>query len=330
MNTRAVPSATLHPRIPSRSEFLPIRDLRYHFRHWGKEDSPKLFMLHGWMDMSASFQFLIDNLQYEWHVIAPDWRGFGLTDYALGHSYWFPNYVADLDAILQHFSPDEPVYLLGHSMGGNVASIYAGVRPERVRKLVNLEGYGLPSTRPVDAPLRYKRWLEQLSNPPVSKQYASQEDVMALLQRVNPRLSRERAEFLSSHWAVPNAESGAWEILADPMHRNSTPLLYRAEEALACWSGITAPTLWVEAEFSDIWQRLGITWNAVKPPEPGAESKDEEQKRLKHQEVFRTEFERRLGSIPNLTRKRIPDTGHTLHHDQPEQIAQITESFLLG
>ena len=66
---------------PSRSRFLSIRGLRYHLREWGLEGAPKLFMLHGWMDVSASFQFVVDELAADWHVIAPDWRGFGQTEW---------------------------------------------------------------------------------------------------------------------------------------------------------------------------------------------------------------------------------------------------------
>ncbi|MFX7140344.1 alpha/beta fold hydrolase, partial [Acinetobacter baumannii] len=85
------------------------------------------------MDMSASFQFMVDALQAEWHVIAPDWRGFGLTERAPAQSYWFPDYLADLDAILDHYAGEEAINLLGHSIGGNVVSLYAGVRPQRIK-----------------------------------------------------------------------------------------------------------------------------------------------------------------------------------------------------
>src|SRR5437867_3764938 len=121
----------------SESLFVPVRGLRYHCRCWGDERATKLFMLHGWMDVSASFQFLVDALRRDWRVIAPDWRGFGLSEWAKSDSYWFPDYFADLDRLLEHFHPDSPATLVGHSMGGNVAAMYAGIRPERVEKLVN-------------------------------------------------------------------------------------------------------------------------------------------------------------------------------------------------
>ena len=122
---------------PSRSEFLDLRGLRYHLRHWGNDDAPKIFMLHGWMDVSASFQFVVDALSREWHVIAPDWRGFGLTECNGTDTYWFADYIGDLDGILDHCASDEQVNLLGHSMGGNIACMYAGIRPARIRKLIN-------------------------------------------------------------------------------------------------------------------------------------------------------------------------------------------------
>jgi pimeloyl-ACP methyl ester carboxylesterase len=148
---------------PSRSEFITVRGLRYHIRHWGSEGAPKLFMTHGWMDVSASFQFMVDCLQRDWHVIAPDWRGYGLTDRVGADTYWFPDYMGDLDVILDHYSPDEPVNLLGHSMGGNVVSVYAGVRPARIKKLINLEG---PTRRPGALP---NGWMNYARRPPCAR-----------------------------------------------------------------------------------------------------------------------------------------------------------------
>ena len=114
---------------PSRSEFITVRGLRTHVRHWGREGAPTIFMVHGWMDVAASFQFVVDCLDGDWHVIAPDWRGFGLSERTHSDTYWFPDYVADLDVLLEHYSPGEAVNLLGHSMGGNVVSLYAGMHP---------------------------------------------------------------------------------------------------------------------------------------------------------------------------------------------------------
>jgi pimeloyl-ACP methyl ester carboxylesterase len=288
---------------PSRSEFLTIRGLRIHLRHWGREGAPKLFMAHGWMDMSASFQFVVDALQGDWHVIAPDWRGFGLSERSGNDTYWFPDYFADLEAILDHYSPDAPVNLLGHSMGGNIVSVYAGVRPERIARLINLEGFGLPATRPEQAPGRYAKWLDEVKVPPAMRGYASLGEVALRLQKTNPRLSDARAAFLAQHWAARNAD-GQWEILGDPAHKMPGPLLYQIEEVLACWRRITAPVLWVEAEHTDMWRWMGP------------------------KEQARAEVDRRLAQIASVTPRMMPDAGHMLHHDQPELLARMIEEFL--
>jgi pimeloyl-ACP methyl ester carboxylesterase len=288
---------------PSRSEFLTIRGLRTHVRHWGREGAPKLFMAHGWMDMSASFQFVVDALAGDWHVIAHDWRGFGLTERSGNDTYWFPDYFADLEAILDHYSPDEPVNLLGHSMGGNIVSVYAGVRPGRIAKLINLEGFGLPATHPGQAPSRYAKWLDEVKAPPVMRGYASLQDVAARLQKTNPRLPADRAAFLAQHWAAQNAQ-GEWEILGDPAHKMPGPLLYQVEEVLACWRRITAPVLWVEAEHTDMWRWMGP------------------------KEEARHEVDRRLAQLAKVTPRMMPDAGHMLHHDQPEMLARMIEDFL--
>ncbi|WP_292934643.1 alpha/beta hydrolase [Noviherbaspirillum sp.] len=287
----------------SRSEFIPVRGLQYHVRHWGNEDAPKLFMVHGWMDVSASFQFVVDCLKRDWHVIAPDWRGFGLTKNPGVDSYWFADYLGDLDAILSHYSPDAPVDLLGHSMGGNVVCIYSGVRPERIRKLINLEGFGLPSTHPEQAPKRYSKWLDELRDPPGMRAYSTQAEVAARLQKTNPRLTDERAAFLAGHWSAQNAR-GEWEILGDPAHKLSSPILYRVDEVLACWQAITAPVLWVEADDTEAWRWMGP------------------------KEKARVEIDRRIKFIPNVTTAMINDAGHMLHHDQPQALATLIEQFL--
>ena len=294
----------LHPVKLSRSEFIPIRGLRTHVRHWGSPDAPKLFMLHGWMDVSASFQFVVDNFANNWHVIAPDWRGFGLTERVQSDCYWFADYLGDLEAILDHYAHEEAVNLVGHSMGGNVAGIYAGVRPHRLAKLVNLEGFGLAATEPTMAPARYAQWLDELREPPSMRAYETIDGVIARLMKTNPRLARDRAEFLAAHWSAQN-ENGQWEILGDSAHKITGATLYRVKEVIACWEKITAPVLWVEAHDSDLWRWMG------------------------GRDKVRAELDRRRACIPNVKSAVVNDAGHMLHHDQPELLARLIEDFLV-
>ena len=289
--------------LSSQSEFVVVRGLRMHVRLWGRAGAPKLFMLHGWMDVAASFQFVADSLAGDWQIIAPDWRGFGLSERSHADTYWFPDYLADLDFLLDHYAPGEAVNLLGHSMGGNIASVYAGVRPARVRRLINLEGFGLPGSHPAQAPKRLAEWLNALHEPPQLRSYPDLAAVAGRLQKTNPRLSDARAAFLAPHWAGQNAD-GMWDILADPAHKQPNPVLYQIEEVLACWRAISAPVLWVEAEDTNMWQWMG--------PKPAA----------------RIEVDRRLAQLSNVTSRMMADAGHMLHHDQPELLAHMIEAFL--
>jgi pimeloyl-ACP methyl ester carboxylesterase len=294
-------------RRRARSEFLRIRGLNYHVNLWGdaslvSPDRPALVMVHGWMDVGASFQFVVDAMAEDRFVIAPDWRGFGLTDAPGTDSYWFPDYLGDLDALLDALAPGQAVDLVGHSMGGNVVMIYAGARPERIRRLVNLEGFGMPETRPSQAPKRYRQWLDELKAPVALKAYESLDAVAARLRKTNPRLPADKAAWLARHWSRQEAD-GQWHILGDAAHKRVNPLLYRKDEVLACWQQIAAPVLWVEGDETDVTK-----WWGDRYP--------------------RADFESRLAVVPRLERQLLQQCGHMLHHDQPQALASHLERFL--
>ena len=284
---------------PSVSQFLEIRGLRYHLRRWPAPGAPKMFLLHGWMDVSASFQFMVDELQKEWDVYAPDWRGYGLTEWGKSDCYWFPDYLADLDAIVDEVSPQVPVNLVGHSLGGNVGALYAGARPERVARFANLEGFGMAPTRPEQAPKRYARWLDELRDRPGLRPYAGYAELADRLQAGNKRLSRDKAEFLARHWGQEN--EGKVLLRSDPAHKIVNPVLYRYEEARACWAAVTAPVLWVEAAETETLKRINLTPAQV--------------------------AERRM-AFRDVRYATVPDAGHMLHHDQPRAVARLLEEFL--
>ena len=298
---------------PARSEFVPIRQLNYHVRLWGPatSDLPPLVLVHGWMDVSASYQFVVDAFSQAFaqgrRIIAPDWRGFGLTAPPVPTDhYFFPDYLADLDQLLDHYAPGTPVDLVGHSMGGNVAMFYAGARPARVRRLVNLEGFGMPASKPTKAPKRYAEWMDELKalqrGEMALKTYDSADGVARRLMKTNPRLPQDKAQWLARHWARPNAQ-GQWEILGDAAHKITNAMLFRLEEALALYAAITAPVLVIEGSDDSLSQ----WWK-------GRYSLDE--------------FHERLKAVPVLSRQVLPDSGHMLHHDQPERLARALEAFL--
>ena len=282
-------------------EFIDLRGLRTHVRIWGPNEAPQLFLLHGWMDVSATFQFLVDGLARDWRVIAPDWRGFGNTQWC-NHSYWFPDYVADLDALLAHYSPDTPARLVGHSLGGNVVCLYAGIRPERVARLVSLEGFGMHASDPAEAPGRYAKWLDLVRSGPSYNRYADYADLADRLRRGNLRLSADQAAFLAERLGRENHDKQV-VVAADPYHKLPNPLLYHLQDAKACWRKIVAPVLWVAARDSFVMKAYA--------GETGA-----------------ADYRDRIACFSDIRTAMLEDASHNMHHDQPQQLARLIEEFL--
>jgi pimeloyl-ACP methyl ester carboxylesterase len=282
------------PRIST----LELRGIRHRVVRWGPVDARPAVFLHGWADTASTFQFLVDAFAADHAVVALDWRGFGGSEW-FGTPYWFPDYYADLDALLDVVHPDAPALLVGHSMGGNIAASYAGIRPERVRGVVNLEGVGLKRTLPDEAPARYRRWLAELREPPRFGEFADLEQFTAVLMRRNPRLTPERARFVAESWSRVGAD-GVVRVNADPMHRMVNPVLYRREEAESCWRAATAAMLLVLGGHSEFRASLG------------ADATDA---------YLRAHFAR-------LTVVTLAEAGHMLHHDAPEALAALVEPWL--
>lgn len=284
---------------PSRVEYFSLRGRRQALRRWGPAEAPPLVLLHGWMDVAASFQFVVDALSREWSVLAPDWRGFGDSQENRG-PYWFADYLGDLDALLDSLFPRQAVPLVGHSMGGNVACLYAGLRPQRISHLVSLEGFGINDMVPAQAPERLSAWLDQLAAPPSLHAYSDRTALASRLRRDNPRLTPARAEFLATHLGRID-DDGSVKWAGDPWHKAASPLLYRLEEAKACWRRVQAPTLWVR----------------------GAETSF-----LKRFHIDEGDYRERLGCFASAREAVVADAGHMLHHDAPEAVAALLESFI--
>jgi pimeloyl-ACP methyl ester carboxylesterase len=297
------------PRRRAHSRHVPIRGLDYHLLQWGEPQpgQPLLLLMHGWMDVGASFQFMVDQLADAADgprcIVAPDWRGFGRTVCPPSvDAYWFPDYVGDLDALVDALSPEAPVDLLGHSMGGNVVMSYAGVRPQRIRRLVNLEGFGLPDADPQQAPQRLADWLDELKTPQRLKPYASRAQVAQRLRANNPRLAADHALWLADHWAQPDAD-GQWHLQADAAHKRINPVPYRAADVVATWSRISAPLLWVQGDSSTPERHWQGRYSVA-------------------------EFHQRLDQVPHVRREVLGQAGHMLHHDQPQALAALLADFL--
>lgn len=292
------------PVKPSASRFVAVRGLSYHVRTWGDPAARKLFLLHGWMDVSASFQFMVDALAGDWHVLAPDWRGFGLSE-TPQDGYWFLDYAADLDALVRAIAPGERIALAGHSLGANVALLYAGARPGNVAHVVALDGFGVPDQPADQAPQKLAHWLDALVAPEGFAPYRDMDAVADRLQKNNRRLSRDKAAFIAEHWAE-RMPDGSARLRADPKHKLPFPTTYRMADMYAVWRAIAAPMLWVAGADSHIPKWLAAGGDPA------------------------TEVARRFAHVPGARMATIPDAGHMLHHDQPEAVAREVEAFLAG
>jgi pimeloyl-ACP methyl ester carboxylesterase len=285
-------------RIPVRGNTHRVRGVDYHISEWGDPADPLLVYLHGWGDSGATFQFVVDALVSRWHVVAPDWRGFGQT-HCRASGYWFPDYLADLDDLLSKYCPSEPVRIVGHSMGGNIGGLYAGAMPERVRAFVNVEGFGLPDTSPTEAPARYREWLRRQREVPHFTRFGSMEGLARHIAKRSPRMTAAQARFVATAWAEEGPAGPT--LFADPAHKRPNAVLYRRAEAEACWRNVTAPVLLVAGADSAVLEAIGAQPSGCGLTLPFAD--------------VRTRI--------------VAACGHMVHFEAPGKLAAAIEDFLL-
>jgi len=283
----------------SATEFLTVRGLRLHVRRWGRKGLPRLLLLHGFLDASSTFDRFARALSTWFEVIAPDLRGFGLSGWA-AQGYWFPDYLADVDALLDHYGGSEAsLPLVGHSLGAQIVAAYAGVRPRRVTRLVCLDG-PLPYRRDAQAAVHQLRlWLDQQRGGPDDPvDYDSFPAFARRLRKLHPRFDDATALHIAHCWGVENDE-GRVRLRADPRHRQVFALSFKAEDYETMWRAVEAPSLFVDGGESTLIQRMG------------------EAARLSQLALFR-----------DHRRVVIPDAGHMLHLDAPDATAQAVLEFL--
>jgi len=279
---------------------LNIRGLNYHVQEWGDSSKPTVFLLHGWMDCGGSYKFVAEHLSDKYHLVAPDLRGFGKTDHAQG--YWFPDYFADIDQLFDHYSPNHKINLVGHSMGGNIALMYAGIKPERIANVISLEALGMAPTESTDTPGKYRRWMFEILSGEPSKVYPNEESFRRSIRKGNPSLNEGMVSELVELWGQPYGSDGALQLKHDHSHRYANPVRYNFDDVVAVWREITA--------------RVGVVMAS--------------QSKMYHymQKMGRIEQARQVLKIADQDYFLVEDSDHMVHLEQPYETAMCIAQFL--
>lgn len=279
---------------------IEANSLTHHVLVWNTAvpGDATVVLLHGFLDLAWSFTRLAQTLAQHYRVVAPDWRGHGDSGWVGGGGYYyFMDYAADLARLLPALAHGR-VYLVGHSLGGMVATCYAGAYPDRVQRLALLEGTGPPAGDPEQAPERLRLHVDTVdavraapAKPLASIAAAAQR----LLQR-HPRLEPQWAQTLAEQATRPAPEgppgSRVWKF--DPLHRTRTPLPFSLPAFAAFARRIHCPVLLVDGALTE------FAW-----------ARDRERQALYAQRTVAT----------------VPGAGHMLHLDQPQAVAELLLRF---
>jgi pimeloyl-ACP methyl ester carboxylesterase len=277
------------------SRYYHCQGLRLHFADWGNPQAPPLLLVHGGLDHSRSWDHLARALRRNFHVVVPDLRGHGESEWATGSSYSLADHVYDLTGLVKAAS-FENVSIVGHSMGGMVSLTYAGAFPEEVSRLVVLDGVtNYPARRVKPADVRIAEWISDLDKLAQRKihRYASVADGAERILHRNRHLTREQAMHLAIHGLKQNPD-GTYGRKFDPYLRARAPYRLSLEDHIGLWSRIACPTLLVSGSESFL-------------PDPATAGV------MKH-------FE-------NAELARIEGAGHWLQHDKPDQVLDLLKKF---
>lgn len=280
------------------SHFFYSHRLKLQFWDWGRDDKPPMLLVHGGLDHARNWDWVARALRNDFHVYALDLRGHGNSAWAPGALYSIAEHVLDVSALADIISKDQPFYIIGHSLGGIISSTYAGVYPERVRKLVSIEGLGFPQGHRLHAPApeRIRNWIESTRRIETRQphSYPTLAAAVARMKEANPHLSDDVAEHLTLHGTNWNADGSIiWKF--DNFARLFPPYGQNFEDAKLIFGNIACPTLffWGEESFM---------------PDP--------------------EQDGRLQAIPNCHLVKVAQAGHWLHHDQLNLFLRETTRFL--
>ena len=288
---------TLHG--PITNSFISQR-LRLNYVDWGNPDAPPLLLVHGGRDHARSWDWVAEELRHDWHIIAPDLRGHGDSAWSPDGNYEMSAFVYDLAQLIHQLNLTS-VSIIAHSMGGNIATRYAGLFPENVRKMVNIEGLG-PSPKMLaerDATgikKRFRQWIEDTRNAAgrTPKRYPNIEAAYERMKTENSYLTDEQARHLTVH-GISRNEDGSWSWKFDNYLNIWAMFDMPEEDLLAIWKSITCPILMM----------YGANSWASNPEKDG-----------------------RINNFPTAKVVEYENAGHWLHHDQFDRFMADVRAFL--
>ena len=274
--------------------------LRLHYVDWGNEGAPPMLLVHGGRDHCRNWDWVAEAFRDEYHIIAPDLRGHGDSQWSMGGSYTMPEYVYDIAHLVDQKNM-APVTILSHSLGGMISLQYAGLYPDKVKSIIAIEGLG--ASPPMMAKSAGKSinekligWADELRKVSgrTPRRYASLENAFKRMQDENPHLSENQARHLTVHGANQN-EDGTYSWKFDNYVRIFRPYGLSPEEIRHLWSRITCPTLLIRG--TESW--------ASDPIEDG-----------------------RFNSFQNANVASIDGAGHWTHHDRLDVFLDLVRSHL--
>jgi pimeloyl-ACP methyl ester carboxylesterase len=285
------------PKRAATSHTYFSQRLKLHYLDWGNPNAPTLLLIHGSQDHCHNWDWTAEQFYDDYHVIVPDLRGHGDSEWVTGSPYQLLDYVYDI-AQLVHQQDFEELNVIGHSLGGSIACLFAGIYPERVKRLVSIEGVGgVWYTRDDQKPQqRIREWMSgtrELAGR-VPRKYPTLDEALARMVKSNPHLSPERAEHLTIHGSNRN-EDGSYSWKFDNYTHSGAHLGMNYEDLTQLWEKIDCPTLLLNAK-------------------QGFEHRTGQDGSLKH-------FKQ--GNVVD-----IDQAGHWLHHDQFDQFIDESRRFM--
>jgi pimeloyl-ACP methyl ester carboxylesterase len=280
------------------SHFYYSQRLKLHYVDWGNHDKPLAILVHGGRDHARNWDAIALDLRDHFHIVAPDLRGHGDSDWAIGGAYSITDHVLDLGQLLNALEPTGPVTLIGHSLGAGVVLQRAGVFPEAVKAMVAIEGLGPPGAMLRETPAyeRMESWVTDMRALAQRRprEYATIEQAMTRMREANPHLSEEMAHHLTIY-GVRRNENGTFSWKYDNYTRATSPYLFNLKDAMEIWSRIRCRTLLVrgDSSWAGDWERDG-----------------------------------RLDAFRSAELVTIKNAGHWVHHDQVTEFLAVVHRFL--